>query len=230
MSEEWRTIKDYPHYEVSSEGRVRRKLYYTKCKDGRLITRKSFIKRNSLSNGYPVISLSDGKGRRNILVHRLVAEAFIPNPNKKDFVDHINTIRSDNRVSNLKWVSRLENNNNSLTIAHMRESRRNYLIRNPQEAAKRGEIMKERYKSDKAYKERILSANLNPVTRKQRIKNNPQRKTVVKLDSDGNVCGEYISGGEAARQNGLTQKVVWSHCKNHKPLSDGSRYIYKEEL
>lgn len=45
-------------------------------------------------------------------VHRIVAETFIPNPNGKDYVDHINRLRSDNRVENLRWVTREENETN----------------------------------------------------------------------------------------------------------------------
>lgn len=49
------------------------------------------------------------------LVHRLVAECFIPNPENKPEIDHINTNRSDNRVENLRWSTRGENQNNPLT-------------------------------------------------------------------------------------------------------------------
>ena len=53
------------------------------------------------------------------LFHRIVAKLFVPNPENKPFVDHINTNTHDNRSENLRWVTRKENNNNPLTKKHM---------------------------------------------------------------------------------------------------------------
>ena len=49
-------------------------------------------------------------------LHRVVAELFIPNPENKPCIDHINTVKTDNRVCNLRWCSHKENNNNPLTL------------------------------------------------------------------------------------------------------------------
>ena len=56
-------------------------------------------------------------------IHRAVAELFIPNPENKPQVDHINTDRLDNRAENLRWVTHKENCNNTLTKKHISESK-----------------------------------------------------------------------------------------------------------
>lgn len=62
------------------------------------------------NNGYMYIER--GQRKKKLRVHRLVAETFIPNPENKPEVDHINRIRNDNRVENLRWATRLENTQN----------------------------------------------------------------------------------------------------------------------
>ncbi len=112
MEEIWKDIKDYEGlYQVSNIGRVRS-----------LITNK-VLKPSNIR--YSRVILYKNKEHTNFSVHRLVAEAFIPNPENKPEVDHINTITNDNRVENLKWVDRIENANNPLTIKHHSEYTRN---------------------------------------------------------------------------------------------------------
>lgn len=97
--EEWKIYKvvKWGHrvYEVSNRGRVRI--------NGEIVE-------PGLFNGYSAIGC--------FKVHRAVAELFIPNPENKPYIDHINTIKTDNRVENLRWVTQKENCNNPLTRVH----------------------------------------------------------------------------------------------------------------
>ena len=61
-------------------------------------------------------------------IHRAVAELFVPNPENKPVIDHINTDRLDNRAENLRWVTTKENCNNPLTRRHYSESKRGRVI------------------------------------------------------------------------------------------------------
>jgi len=96
--EEWRPIVDYPEYEVSNAGNVRR--------NGRV------LKPSSDSDGYLIVSPCKNNIQTTKKVHRLIAIAFIPNPNNKPQIDHINRIKTDNRVENLRWATYSENNIN----------------------------------------------------------------------------------------------------------------------
>lgn len=114
----WRTIKGYSLYEVSNMGRVKAKAY-EKWESGetrkQLAFRESHIMAQGICYGYLVVSLigDDGK-RRTIRVNRLVLQTFCENPDNLTDACHINEIRFDNRLSNLKWGSHKENTNHSL--------------------------------------------------------------------------------------------------------------------
>lgn len=105
--EEWRDISGYEGvYQVSNLGRIKsvtRKVWnYTK--PGRII--KPFIK----PNGYATLSLHNGTQiEKHVYVHRVVAQAFIPNERNCGDINHKNFDKTDNRVENLEWVTRQEN-------------------------------------------------------------------------------------------------------------------------
>ena len=123
--EEWKEIEGYKNYFISNEGRVKSidRVIIT-GKGARHYTEKT-LNPSINDSGYYVVHLSVGGNTDLKRVHILVAEAFIPNPDKLPVVDHINTIRTDNRVENLRWVDNKGNSNNELTIEHLKESHKN---------------------------------------------------------------------------------------------------------
>tara|TARA_R110000765_G_scaffold350658_1_gene440679 strand:+ start:44 stop:523 length:480 start_codon:yes stop_codon:yes gene_type:complete len=69
------------------------------------------IKPRKGKNGYMIVSFSKNGKQKKFVVHRLLAIAFIPNPENKPCIDHINGTKDDNRLENLRWVTHKENMN-----------------------------------------------------------------------------------------------------------------------
>lgn len=112
MKEIWRPIAGYEGlYEVSSLGRIKCLPRHHKNSGNGYITKEKIkaIRRDSRGK-YVIVDLIKRDGsKRTRLVHRIVAETFIPNPMKKNTVNHINGVQHDNRVENLEWCSLSEN-------------------------------------------------------------------------------------------------------------------------
>ena len=92
--ETWKVINDFPNYEISNFGNIRNKTKLLK-----IVPNKQ---------GYNIVVLCNGI-RKTINVHRLVAAAFVPNPENKPCVDHIDGDRANNHADNLRWVTAKEN-------------------------------------------------------------------------------------------------------------------------
>ena len=110
--EEWRDIKGYEGlYQVSNKGRVKSLERAIAAKSGSKRTiRERVLKLTTNPKGYLRVQLYNSSGKMKIFsVHRLVCEAFYPNPQNKPQVNHINEVKTDNRACNLEWVTAKEN-------------------------------------------------------------------------------------------------------------------------
>lgn len=107
MEEIWKDIKGYEGlYQISNLGNVKslnRKIKNRKCVE--------LIKKPSVLRGYLKVSLCKYGEIKYYFIHRLVAETFIPNPEKLSCVNHKDCNPSNNRVDNLEWCSYVDNNN-----------------------------------------------------------------------------------------------------------------------
>ena len=110
MNETWRDIKGYEGlYRVSNLGRVKSLERYVKHRYGKRLKNSRILKLTKNKYGYMQVGLSKYNSNKTLQLHSLVAKAFIPNTLNKRTVNHINAIKTDNRVENLEWMTTLEN-------------------------------------------------------------------------------------------------------------------------
>lgn len=215
-SEVWKDVKGYEGlYQVSSFGRVKS---LKKSTSGRVL--KPIITRY----GYLVLSLCKSGEMTIKRIHRLVAQAFIPNPENKPQVDHINTVRTDNRVENLKWATRSENQNNPITKKRKSdiEVERN---KNPDVLKVKSEIMKALYR-DEEFKKRIQTAARSQTAKEKWYANSPQVKAVVHYDESGNEIERFKSVNEAVRQTGISSNSIINWCKHRCSPKNNHKWEY----
>lgn len=118
----WVKIKRNPNYSINEQGEVRNDA------TGRIKT--PYV---NVANGYLTVDLYQNNKSTKVTVHRLLAEAFIPNPENKPTIDHKDGNRQNNSLSNLRWATYSENNSRfdsvgvrseKITVTHYKELRK----------------------------------------------------------------------------------------------------------
>lgn len=205
MEEIWKDIKNYEGlYQISNLGRVKSlKRVIVRNNNRPLLVEEKILKQYILKKGnYLRIGLRKNGKRKFYLVHRLVAEAFIPNPNNLPQVNHKDENTSNNCISNLEYCDVLYNNN--------------YATRNKRISEKhKGVLFSEEHKN-----------NLSKALTNRSDKSKP----VLQIDKNTNeVIAEFPSAAEAGRHLGLIKSHISECCRGKMKSAYGYKWIYKEE-
>lgn len=128
---QWLPVVGYEGiYEVSLDGYVRSIPRVCRSKFGsERSVPQSLLKIHEFDSGYCYVVLSRSGRSKNVLLHRIVAEAFIPNPENKPAVNHIDLNKRNNCVSNLEWVTNSENTNHSIARGTIKISSQDHMKR-----------------------------------------------------------------------------------------------------
>ena len=116
-------IDDFDGYFISDEGKVYCNLGKGNKRNGKTVELYK-LKPGPTKNGYMRVycrQISTGK-RKDLYIHRLVSQYFIPNPENKKVVNHKNCKRDDNRVENLEWVTTKENVNYAMSLGNLKRN------------------------------------------------------------------------------------------------------------
>lgn len=224
-NEEWRDIVGYEGlYQISSLGRIKR-LVSPKCKKERLLAITKDLKHD-----YCRVMLSKENKARRFLIHRLLAEHFIPNPENKPCIDHINGIRDDNRLENLRWCTHLENNSFPLakrnnSIAHKELAQDEQWRKKNIEAVKRAMARPEvRKRISESRKKNWLDPQYLAIQKERHFK-----KAVLQFSFDMELLNEFVSVNEASRNTGINNSSIIRCCKGRQKMAGNYIWRYKND-
>lgn len=178
-------IEQFEDYTIDIYGNV-----YSKRKN-------KYLKQTINKYGYCTVTLQKNKYKKTYSVHRLVAKAFIPNIENLPQVNHINGIKTDNRVENLEWVTAKENMNKAVEIGLFE----NVKILQRENAKK------------------------NNLSRYYFLANEKTRKKVSQYTKDNKLIKVFKSISEASRHTGIKIQSISQVCNNKRKTAGG--YIWR---
>ena len=195
----WKDIEGYEGlYQISNMGRVKSVERMKWCGKGYYKTPERILKARKTKNGYLLVNLwKDGK-IKSYYIHRLVAQAFLDNPDNLPEVNHIDQDKTNNKVENLEFCDRSYNVN--------------YGTRNRKVAEK----LRGRKQSEESNKKRA-----------EKLTNNPKiSKPVIAIDKRTGLIVEFLSAHEAERVLGISQSNITKWKKKKKKSIGGFYWMY----
>lgn len=219
MEEIWKDIKGYEGlYQISNLGRVK-SLNYKRTGI------EEILKSKKMRNGYLRITLNKNGKYKTFAVHRLVAEAFINNPNNLPEVNHKDEDKQNNCVWNLEYCDRRYNVNygtrNKRVSETVKGEKNHFYGKHHTEQTKK--------KMSEAWKNRIVSEETK-IKISESQKNNPVKsKPVLQIDKNTNeVIAEFPSTAEAGRKLGFANSHISACCRGRLKTHKGFKWKYKE--
>lgn len=201
MEEIWKEIEGYPNYQVSNMGRVKRLStgYYRRT--------EKILKPQLQNNGYLHIILSQKDKTKCILVHRLVAQAFMPNPNNLPQVNH----KDENKQNNMVWV----NYDGSIDYdkSNLEWCDRKYNINYGNGISKRVKTNKE----NGTYK-KIGEINYKNFS-----------KSILQFSKDNSFIRKWDCIMDVQRELGYDNKQICSCLKNRQKTAKGFKWVYADD-
>lgn len=224
MEEIWKDAKGYEGlYQISNLGKVKR-LVSVKCKKERFLS----ITKDRKS-GYCRVMLCKNNKTKRFLIHRLIAEHFIPNPENKPCIDHINGVKDDNRIENLRWCTYKENNNYQIAKRNNSESQKKLRL-NTDWVKRNKEAIKKAMQTDEVRRKISLARKRNWANPEYVSNQTEKRKTkkVLQYDTNMEFIAEYNSINEAKRNTGVDASSIIRCCNSRATTAGGYIWKYKK--
>lgn len=203
----WKDVVGWEgHYQISNMGNVRI-VKKTARKNTNRIPSKD-------KDGYLGLYLHDNKRHEWKKIHRMVAETFIPNPENKPCIDHINTIRTDNRASNLRWCTILENARNPLSRIHLSEARK---------GKKATDATRQKMSAQRKGLNNGMFGRRHTESTKAKMS-----IPIIQLTLDGQYVAEYYGANHAHEITGIHRQTIVSVLKGRGKTAGGYLWKYKK--
>lgn len=216
--------------------------YYI-TEDGKCLNSQTnkYLKGQISNSGYLNFNLTLSTGKRRLYAHRLVAEAYIPNPDNKPEVNHLNGNKLDNRIENLEWTTRAENSRYNTLIGNNKNVKRVYQFDKDKNLVRQylciNDVQKEGYTVSMISQE--MNKKVKTLTQGyywnnsedssfqvQNYDNTGKSKQVLCYNKNTmELIAIYPSANEAARQLGIAHSHISECCRGKVKSYKG--YIWK---
>ena len=189
----WMIVDKYPRYEVSDDGKVR------------VIKNNKILKNSVDARGYYKVTLTNDEGRKTFFVHRLVAMAFVPNPNNLSQVNHIDEDKKNNNSDNLEWCDVKYNCNYGTRNKRISDGNKNKTFS--------AEHIKKLSDAQIGDKNNMYG---------KRYDKSPRAKAIICIETQQ----KYLSCKEASEKTGISRTSLCNCLKGYSKTAGGLHWAY----